>query len=84
MPYASLESVIEENKDLYYAALRKTQVTLREKEADWEPWVSLFLLCLKKQKDNLSKKLDIGRYAATVVVASDNQYYGIAVLLTCA
>lgn len=24
VPYASLESIIEENKDLYYAALRRT------------------------------------------------------------
>ena len=64
VPYASLESVIEENKDLYYAALRKTQVTLRDEEADWEPWVSFFLRCLKKQKDNLSKKLERERILA--------------------
>jgi len=30
VPYASLESVIEENKDLYYAALRRTQGTLKQ------------------------------------------------------
>jgi Fic family protein len=57
VPYASLESVIEENKDLYYAALRKTQKTLRQAEPDWETWIMFFLRCLKKQKDNLSAKL---------------------------
>jgi len=57
VPYASLESVIEENKDLYYSALHKTQTTLREQKPDWEPWIIFFLRCLKKQKDNLSEKL---------------------------
>ena len=64
VPYASLESVIEENKDLYYAALRKTQVTLKEERTDWEPWVLFFLRCLKEQKDNLSKKLERERILA--------------------
>jgi Fic family protein len=57
VPYASLESVIEQNKDLYYAALRKTQSTFKHADPDWEPWVLFFLRCLKKQKDNLSAKL---------------------------
>jgi Fic family protein len=39
VPYASLESVIEENKDLYYAALRRTQVSLKTGHPDWEPRV---------------------------------------------
>ncbi len=58
MPYASLESVIEDNKDLYYNALRRTQKTLTEDETDWQSWVLFFLQCLKKQKDRLSKKLE--------------------------
>lgn len=36
VPYASLESVIEDNKELYYKALRQTQATLKEAETDWE------------------------------------------------
>lgn len=56
-PYASLESVIEENKDFYYAALRKTQGTLKQAQPDWESWIIFFLRCLKKQKDNLAVKL---------------------------
>ena len=57
VPYASLESVIEENKDLYYAALRKTQRTLQQAKPDWETWLVFFLRCLEKQKDNLAAKL---------------------------
>jgi len=30
VPYASLESIVEENKDLYYKALRRTQTTLKD------------------------------------------------------
>ena len=58
VPYASLESVIEENKDLYYKALRRTQTTLKGDAPDWEPWVGFFLRCLKKQKNNLARRLD--------------------------
>ncbi len=58
VPYISLESIIEENKDLYYKALRQTQKTLREEKAEWEKWCLFFLKCLKKQKDKLSTKLE--------------------------
>lgn len=58
VPYASLERVIEENKDLYYKALRRTQMTLESDTPDWEPWIGFFLRCLKKQKDNLAARLD--------------------------
>ena len=58
VPYASLESIIEENKDLYYKALRRTQTTLKTEVSDWQPWLGFFLRCLKKQKSNLSIKLD--------------------------
>ncbi|HEY3134894.1 MAG TPA: DUF977 family protein [Blastocatellia bacterium] len=64
VPYASLESVIEENKDLYYAALRKTQRTLKRATPDWETWIVFFLRCLKKQKDNLAAKLERERIVA--------------------
>ncbi len=35
VPFASLESEIEDNKDLYYNALRKTQKSLTEHQTDW-------------------------------------------------
>ena len=63
VPYASLERVIEDNKDLYYRALRRTQTTLKDEAPDWEPWVGFFLRCLKKQKDGLALRLDRERLA---------------------
>lgn len=57
VPYASLESVVEDNKDLYYKALRRTQTTLKTDDPDWEPWLGFFLRCLKKQKSNLAIKV---------------------------
>jgi len=58
VPYASLESVVEDNKDLYYKALRRTQGTLKSDSPDWEPWLGFFLRCLKKQKSNLAAKVE--------------------------
>jgi Fic family protein len=57
VPYASLERVIEENKDIYYKALRRTQTTLKGDKPDWEPWIGFFLRALKKQKDSLAIRL---------------------------
>lgn len=42
VPYAPLENVIEENKELYYAALRKTQSTLAQAKPNWEAWLLFF------------------------------------------
>lgn len=58
VPYSSLESVIEENKDRYYIALRQTQQTIRTDQPDWEPWVTFFLQALQRQKDRLKKKME--------------------------
>jgi len=63
VPYASLERVFEENKDLYYKALRRTQTTLKGDTPDWEPWIGFFLRCLKRQKDSLAARLQRERIA---------------------
>lgn len=57
VPYSSLESVIEANKESYYLALRRTQGTLARDEPDFEPWLLFFLRSLKKQKDRLDEKI---------------------------
>jgi len=58
VPYASIESIVEDNKDIYYASLRRTQKTLKEDlEVDYNPWINFFLNILMKQKNNLQKKL---------------------------
>ncbi len=64
VPYASLESIVEENKDLYYTALLRTQTTLDNDDPDWEPWLGFFLRCLKKQKANLALKVEQERTAS--------------------
>lgn len=57
VPYSSLETVIEENKDSYYLALRRTQKNLDTDSPDWSPWLLFFLRSLKRQKDRLEVKL---------------------------
>lgn len=58
VPYSSLESVIEDNKDGYYLALRRTQETLRTETPDWQPWTVFFLRALREQKRRLEKKVE--------------------------
>lgn len=58
VPYASLESIIEENKESYYLALRRTQGTLRSDLPDWEPWVTFFVRALHTQKSRLERKIE--------------------------
>ncbi len=55
--YSSLESIIEDNKDAYYKNLRDCQITLEAKKIKFEGWILFFLRSLKKQKDNLEKKV---------------------------
>jgi hypothetical protein len=52
-----MESVIEQNKDSYYLALRRTQQTIRKEEQNWEAWLLFFLKTMVKQKDNLATKV---------------------------
>ncbi len=58
VPYSSLESIIEQNKDNYYLSLRKAQRTLDTDDSGLETWISFFLNCMKKQKDNLVQKIE--------------------------
>ncbi|MBI5762404.1 MAG: Fic family protein [Planctomycetes bacterium] len=58
VPYSSLESIIEQNKDGYYLALRRTQGTLKKKAPNWSPWLSFFLHSLQKQKSKLEAKVE--------------------------
>lgn len=58
VPYGSLESVIEQNKEGYYLSLRRTQGTLRTQQPDWNPWLEYFLRALQQQKLRLAKKME--------------------------
>jgi Fic family protein len=57
VPYSSLESIIERNKESYYLALRRTQGTLKSESPDFSPWLLFFLRALQKQKVHLEQKV---------------------------
>lgn len=58
VPYSSLEHIIEQSKDAYYLALRKTQVTIRTDAPDWQAWTLYFLRALARQKQRLEAKME--------------------------
>lgn len=58
VPYSSMETVIEANKNNYYSALKKTQETIRDDQQNWEPWVAFFLKSMRTQKNNLAQKIE--------------------------
>jgi Fic family protein len=58
VPYSSLESVIELNKESYYLALRQTQGTIRTAAPNWQPWLVFFLRSLAEQVRRLEKKVE--------------------------
>jgi Fic family protein len=58
VPYSSLESVIEHNKEAYYVALRKTQQSLKSDALDWQPWMLFFMRAMQQQKRRLSAKVE--------------------------
>lgn len=58
VPYSSLESVIELNKEAYYLALHQTQGTIRTDAPNWQPWLVFFLRSLAEQVRRLEKKVE--------------------------
>jgi Fic family protein len=59
VPYSSLESIIEQNKQGYYIALRQTQGTIRTESTNWQPWLQFFLSALASQVKRLSEKVAV-------------------------
>ncbi len=58
VPFASLEKIIEENKDKYYLALRKSQSRLHDHKEDPSFWILFFLKSLMSQKNVLIQKIN--------------------------
>lgn len=58
VPYSSLESVVEHNKEAYYLALRQTQGSIRTDAPNWQPWLIFFLRALAEQVKHLAKKVE--------------------------
>lgn len=49
MPYVSHEKLVEEKKQEYYVALRKTQITFKTERTDLIPWLTFFLSIILDQ-----------------------------------
>lgn len=58
VPYSSLESIIEQNKQGYYLALRQTQGTIRSHSPNWQSWIVFFLQALVSQVKRLEAKVE--------------------------
>ena len=58
VPYSSLESVVEHNKEAYYLALRQTQGSIRADAPNWQPWLMFFLRALFEQVKRLERKVE--------------------------
>ena len=58
VPYSSLEAIIEQSKEGYYLALHQTQLTLKNENPDWQPWILYFLRALRHQKNKLEAKVE--------------------------
>ena len=69
VPYSSLESVIEQNKEGYYLALRQTQGTIRTASPNWQPWLIFFMRVMNQQKDRLARK--VGREKLVLAALPD-------------
>ncbi len=57
VPYISMESIIEANKEDYYASLRASQSTIWTDNANYVPWLEYFVETLCKQKTYLEEKI---------------------------
>jgi Fic family protein len=66
VPYGSLESVVEMNKEAYGLALLQTQGTIRTGAPDWQPWLTFFLRSLAEQVRRLEAK--VGREKQVLVI----------------
>ena len=55
---ATIESIIEQNKQGYYLALRQTQGTIRTESPQWGAWVLFFLRSFDAQMTRLKAKVE--------------------------
>ncbi len=58
VPYSSMETIIEENKNTYYKALRNSQKTFKTANINYDSWLMFFLQTVLKQKLRLEKKIN--------------------------
>ncbi|MBN2495456.1 MAG: Fic family protein [Deltaproteobacteria bacterium] len=71
VPYSSLERVVEDSKDAYYAALRRAQATLDGDESHLIDWLTFFVRTLHRQKEVLERKIEQKRLMAPLAPLSE-------------
>jgi len=64
VPYCSLESIVEENKEHYYRALRTAQKTLVTDNSGMETWLVFFMKTLQKQTEILGDRINKEKLAS--------------------
>ncbi|GHV78639.1 cell division protein Fic [Spirochaetia bacterium] len=79
IPYSSIESIIELNKEGYYRSLRQTQKNIWTGKNDYEHWLSFFLSTLQKQKRHLEEKIKFIKQDAPMPVPIDTRLSRTAV-----
>ncbi len=78
VPYGSIESIVEENKERYYLALRETQATIRTESPDWQAWILFFLRTLREHKRRLLVKVERERLLQTSLPELSEKIMGYA------
>lgn len=58
VPYSSLDGVIEQQKEAYDRAVRRTQRAVWSDTPDWQPWLHVFLQALAEQTRRLGRKIE--------------------------
>lgn len=71
VPYSSRERIVENSKDDYYMALRRTQATLDEDESQLIHWLTFFVRALHRQKEVLERKIEQERLTAPLAPLSE-------------
>ncbi|MEA5537135.1 Fic family protein [Crocosphaera sp. XPORK-15E] len=60
VPYSSLETIIEENKESYYLALRQTQKSFKTDSPNYTPWLLFFFSLTETTKRSIREKIRKG------------------------
>ncbi len=71
VPYSSLERIVEDNKDEYYATLRRAQATLDKDESQFIDWLTFFVRALHRQKEVLDRKVKQEKLMAPLAPLSE-------------
>jgi len=71
VPYSSLERIVEDNKDEYYATLRRAQATLDKDESQLIDWLTFFVRALHRQKEVLDRKVKQEKLMAPLAPLSE-------------